>query len=202
MTKNTRPQSKLLRLIGLTFVVIGLIGLMLIQGISKPESSLDALEPVLPHAVGEIFEDQSVLLSLPIEGVVVFVPPNAFAQSEGRVIASIKNSDQSEYSFKCNWIDYRELNIAYLDTRGDEHSGLKLEKPIEFCFTFSDEKSTQKIPTNLTLPELAFWEYVQENENWRAISTYVPKEPDGSICGKSKLMTKFVLACGSLVNGD
>jgi hypothetical protein len=52
----------------LMIIVLGLIGLVLFQGISKPVSSLSALEPILPHAVGEILEDQSVLLNLPVEG--------------------------------------------------------------------------------------------------------------------------------------
>lgn len=125
-------------------IVLGLIGLVLFQGISKPVSSLSALEPVLPHAVGEILEDQSVLLNLLVEGVVIYFPPNTFGQSRGRVVVSIKNSNQGDYDIKSDWLDYRELNMIYLDAKSREYAIWELEKPVDFCFSFSEEKSSQR----------------------------------------------------------
>jgi len=202
MTKSIRMQSGLWRLFSLFIIVLGLIVLMLVQGNRKPESSLSALEPVLPHAVAETFKDQSVLLNLPVEGVVVFVPPNAFLPPEGKVVVSITNSSQGDYRFTHEWMDYRELNIEFLDAKGMEHSILELEKPIEFCFSFSDEKSVQKKPGNFSLSELTYWEYVQEVERWRMISTYTLEEQVNSICGKSSLMTKYVLAGKKPISED
>lgn len=50
------------------------------------------------------------------------------------------------------------------------------------------------MPENMSLLELAFWGYLEEDEKWQMIPTYIPKEQTNTICGKTELLTKFVLA--------
>ena len=113
-----RLKGRSLRLLSVFLIILGLIGLVVGQGRNKPESSLNTLESVGPHAAGEIFDDQSILLNLPVEGVVIFVSANTFVRSEGEIAATITNSNQDEFDFKSDWMDYRELTIMYFDSKG------------------------------------------------------------------------------------
>jgi hypothetical protein len=193
-TNNSRqePAKRFLWSIGLPSIIIfaiGLIVLVVTQGLKPPDSSTQAGIVEIVQSTDEFTPVEDV--SINVENVTVYIPKNASTQA-GELLVTFREPDLFSDSGEPGWTRPQVINVEYRNGEGTSLTEITFSQPIEICFSF-----TQELWSNFkSKPDDYQIQYYAEQETPRLWQSLARKTYDENLqlCGLTDHLSLFALA--------
>lgn len=140
-TRNERNiRRMIIILVALILLAICMIGILVLQGLAKPEMSKTQESPELSQVVGTIIRGEDLFLVSGGGDISVLVPACAVDKKGTIVLTPLGQYINDQNSSDSIWTRIRTADISFYNGTGKLIEYLEVNCPIQVCFTLTDEE--------------------------------------------------------------
>ncbi|MHC1739942.1 MAG: hypothetical protein AB9897_02395 [Anaerolineaceae bacterium] len=189
--KKRNKRKIILLLILIVLLAICLVGLLIWQGLKKPEMSKTQESPVLTQVVG-ILNNKDLFLRSGGGDISVLVPACAIKQKGKIILTPLGEYSNDQIEPGSIWTRIRTANINFYDSKNQLIDNLYLSCPIRVCFTLQSEEWT-RFSATATDFEIQYLNYDLAAPGWISLPLLVNADSK-ELCADSYRLGIFALA--------
>lgn len=200
-TRNERNiRRMIILLVALILLALCLIGILIWQGLTKPEMSKTQESPELLQVVGTLKKGEDLFLVSGGGDISVLVPACAIDRKGTIVLTPLGKYINDQISSDSIWTRIRTADISFYNSTGKLVENLEVKCPIQVCFTLTDEEWERylKVPEDF---EIQYLDHNTGNQIWITLLALTYHDSH-ELCAYHNQLGLFGLAIKNITQTD
>jgi len=188
-TTGEKPGTPRIAVVVVLLLLAGIIGLVVLQGMTRPASSTQAGSILAAQATRQVTPGQPSTVN--VGTITVYLPANA-TTAPGTVVIIPREPDLYPAAGEIGWNRPQVINIEFRNTASTPQPQITLSQPAEVCFqlTANQWDAYKQTPDSY---QVQYYDESQNPPRWAPLPL-TTHDQQAQLCGQTTHFSLFALA--------